>query len=208
MSETQVAETTVTTSKSSVVVIMKDGRKVDFGVRGKLKKTVEFIGEGTERVAKLVIDVINGDTFTAEVGFSDALLLELAAHGLSQKITDSLVKADDPDDIAVGVEAQINQIKNGVWSQRASGESVFRGFSDLLEAIRRLKGYEVGSEQAANLKTNLAARSEAEIKNFKSNHQIKAVLATIASEKAAARAAKLSSAPAPEADAADALVDL
>jgi len=52
--------------KSNNVVTMKDGRQVDFGVRGKLKKNIEIVGEGVSRLIKLTIDVVNGDTHVLE----------------------------------------------------------------------------------------------------------------------------------------------
>jgi hypothetical protein len=61
----------------------------------------------------------------------------------------------------------------------------------LYEAIRRVKNYIVGSAEHAALKTSLLGKSEEELKAYKSNKLIKAVLADIAAEKAAARAAKL-----------------
>ncbi len=179
--------------KITNVVIMKDGRNVDFGVRGKLKKTITVTGEGADRVATISIDAINGDTHTATINLNHVLLLELAAHGLSQKVTDSVTKTDDADDISFGVCNQITQIENGIWSQRSTGDVVARGFSDLFEAIRRIKGYEVGSLEASTLKTTLTAKSESEIKNYKTNPQIKAIIAQVVSEKAVARAVKLQS---------------
>lgn len=195
------------TAKGSNVVIMKDGRSVDFGLRGKLKKSVEILGAGAERIIKLTIDAVNGDTHVVQLGSNDPLFFELAAHGLSQKITDAVTKAEDGEDISFGVANQISQIANGVWSQRSTGDAMVRGFADLYEAIRRIKGYEVGTEAAEMLKKNLAAKSEDEIKNYKSNPQIKAILADIAAEKAAVRAAKLAAAT-PLAATADDLVDL
>jgi hypothetical protein len=187
----EAVETPVVAAKAGNVVVMKDGRSVDFGVRGKLKKSIVITGEGDARVAQISIDCINGDTHATEVNLNHTLLLELAAHGLSQKVTDSVTKAEDGDDISFGVSNQIDQISKGIWSQRSTGEVVARGFADLYEAIRRIKGYDVGSPEAAGLKVSLAAKPEAEIKNFKNNPQIKSVIAQIVSEKAVARAAKL-----------------
>jgi hypothetical protein len=187
----EVIENAVASVKTGNVVVMKDGRSVDFGVRGKLKKSVTISGESGARIATIAIDAINGDTHTAVVGLDHALLLELAAHGLSQKVTDSVTKADDADDISFGVSNQIAQIEKGVWSQRTTGDTMARGFSDLYEAIRRIKDYVLGSPEATALKVSLAAKSEAEVKNFKNNPQIKALIAQIVSEKAAARATKL-----------------
>lgn len=173
------------------MVEMKDGRSVDFGQRGKLKKNTVINGEGTERNVTISVDCLNGDTHSVTFDINHPLLFEMAAHGFSQKISDSITKAETPDDVAFGVENQITQIANGVWVQRAA-EGMVRGFSDLLEAIRRLKKYEVGSEEAATLKTTLAAASEEQFKLYKGNNAVKAVLAEIAAEKATARAAKLS----------------
>jgi len=201
MSENQ--ETAVAVAKTSNVITMKDGRTVDFGTRGKLKKNIEVTGEGADRIATISIDALNGDTHTVVINQTHPLLLELAAHGLSQKVTDSVTKTDDGDDISFGVSNQIAQITAGQWSQRTTGEQVARGFSDLLEAIRRIKGYELESAEAAALKASLAVKSEAEIKNYKNNAQIKQIIATIVAEKATARAAKLGATPAAELDLSD-----
>jgi hypothetical protein len=116
----------------------------------------------------------------------------LFANGISQKLSDSVVKAgDDPEDIAAAVERTIQQLNDGIWTQRATSEGLVRGFAELYEAIRRVKNYVVGSAEHAALKTSLLGKSEEELKAYKSNKLIKAVLADIAAEKAAARAAKL-----------------
>lgn len=207
---TEQNETAVNTPevKGENVIGMNDGRQVDFGKRGKLKKAIEIIGEGVERVIKLTVDVINGDTHVLLLNAEHPLFWELAAHGASQKITDSVTKAEDGDDISFGVANQIAQLNEGKWSVRAAGENLFRGFADLFEAIRRIKGYEIGSAEAEALKTSLAGASEEKIKNFKSNGQIKAIIAEIVAEKAAARAKKLNAQPVAEGDEDDLLADL
>jgi hypothetical protein len=175
--------------KVSNVVVMKDGREVDFGVRGKLKKEITIDGS----VVTTKIDAVNGDsfTFTADMN-SHVLAIQLFANGISQKLSDSVVKAgDDPEDIAAAVERTIQQLNDGIWTQRATSEGLVRGFAELYEAIRRVKNYVVGSAEHAALKTSLLGKSEEELKAYKSNKLIKAVLADIAAEKAAARAAKL-----------------
>lgn len=183
--------TKVSAAKGSKIVVMKDGRSVDFGLRGKLKKVITFTGEGADRVATIVTDVIDGSTFTTTIGLNHPMLLELAAHGYSQKQTDCTTKAEQDEDVAAAVENQIAQIEKGVWVQRAASADIFRGFSDLVEAIRRIKGYEVGSPDALNIRTVVASKSEEQIKAYRSNSQIKQVLAIIAAEKAAERADRL-----------------
>lgn len=175
--------------KGTNVVTMKDGRQVDFGVRGKLKKTIT----NTETGVKVSVDVINGDTYELEIPLDHALVKEILGYGISQKVTDTVVKAEEGDDIALGVERIITQLKDGIWSSRVSADNGIRGFSDLVEAIRRVRGYEVDSEQHKTLKASLTAKSEEELKALKTNDIVKGVIAQITAEKAAARAAKLSS---------------
>ena len=180
----------MTTVKKSNVVAMKDGREVDFGQRGKLKKQANVSGEGAERKATITVDCINGDTHEFSFDASHPLFWEFAMHGVSQKITDSITKAEDLEDVSFGVQNQIERLVRGDWSQRSSDGSV-RGFSDLLEALRRIKGFELESAELAALKKVLSERSEENIKLMKANNGVKAVLATILSEKAAAKAEKL-----------------
>jgi len=183
----------------SNVITMNDGREVDFGARGKLKKDIQITGEGNDRAVNITIDCPNGETKTMSFGLDFPLFWEAAAHGISQKITDSITKAVEPDDIAFGVGNQIDQLTKGVWAQRSS-EGMVRGFSDLLEAIRRIKGYEVDSPEAIALKSALADKSEDEVKMLKTNSGVKAVLAEIQAEKALARSKKLSAEAADELD--------
>lgn len=179
---------TAAEAKKGQVVVMKDGREVDFGVRGKLKKEVTIEGS----VVTIAIDAVSGDSFKFVADLTThPLALQLFAHGASQKLTDSTVKHDDPDDIALAVENAINQLNSGVWNQRSTGEGLVRGFAELYEAIRRVKNYAVGSAEHQALKTSLMAKSEDELKAYRTNKLIKAVLADIQVEKAAARAAKL-----------------
>lgn len=177
--------------KESNVVEMKDGRTVDFGVRGKKKTDIQV----TETGVKLVFDVVNGDTHVAEFEVpaceGNPLLKELFAYGVSQKITDSVVKEKDEDDISLGIQSMIAQLQKGIWSQRTPSEGIARGLADLIEAMCRLKGYAPGSEQSQAVKDKLLVENEDTIKMYKSNPAIKAVMADIAAEKAAARAAKL-----------------
>jgi hypothetical protein len=189
-------------AKAGNVVVMKDGRSVDFGVRGKLKTEVTLLEDGV----KLAIDVVNGDSHSITISKDHVLALTLLGYGLKQKITDTVVKAEEADDVSLGVQQIIGQLEAGTWSQRSSGEGVARGFSELLEAIRRLKGYEVDSAEHTNLKTSLLAKTEEELKALKTNGHIKATIAAIQAEKANERAAKLAGASGEEKSVDDLLV--
>lgn len=174
----------------SNVIIMKDGRSIDFGQRGKLKKKINISGEGLNRKVHITIDCINGDSHSMEFDSNDPLLFEYAAHGVSQKLTDSITKATDFEEVSFGVSKTIAQLKEGKWTIRNS-DAMVRGFSDLLEAVRRIKKFEIDSPETMALKLTLTNKSESEIKQLKSNAAVKAVLAQIASEKAASKAVRL-----------------
>lgn len=212
--ETQDVAATAEKTKGKNVVVMKDGRTVDFGVRGKLKKAVEIVGSGADAVVKIAVDCINGDTHHFEFNAQHPLLLTLAAHGASQKITDSITKAEENDDVSLGVAQQIQQLIEGKWSQRPASEGLAKGFSTLLEALRRLKEakepgqFLVGSERHEALKKGLLSKTEDQLKEFRANPTIKALMAEIESEKAAARAAKLKGAQPAEVSTDDLLADL
>jgi hypothetical protein len=173
------------------IVTMKDGRELDFGVRGKKKAEITHTDTGV----KVQFDVINGDTHEVEFEVpyceNTPLLKEIFAYGLVQKVSDTGVKADDADDISLAIQQMIGQLKAGIWTQRTSGEALTRGMSDLIEAIRRIKGYAISSPEADSLKAAMLAKSEDEIKTYKANQTIKAIISDIQAEKAAARAAKL-----------------
>lgn len=190
----------------SVNVTMKspaaDGtpRIVTFGQRGKLKKEVTFttgVDEATglaTKVGTLSIDCVNGDTHTLVIVLvnpeaQEKLLLELALHGAFQKVSDSITKAELPDDVSLGVKRQLELIKAGEWSVRNTDTT--NGLSDLIEAVRRARNYEVGSDPHKALIEGLPRRDPDYIKLLKNSDQIKAFLAQITMERAAAKASKL-----------------
>ena len=125
-----------------------------------------------------------------EFDSNDPLLFEYAAHGVSQKLTDSITKATNFEEVSFGVSNTITQLKGGKWTIRNT-DGMVRGFNDLLEAVRRIKKFEIDSPEAIALKLTLTNKSENEIKQLKSNAAVKAVLAQIASEKAASKAVRL-----------------
>lgn len=111
-----------TAEKSINIVTMKDGRQVDFGARFKLRKSIQIVGEGASRIIQLSIDVVNGDTHVLEINADHPLFFELAAYGVSQRISDSVAQVGDGNNISIRVANQIEKINNGVWSQRSRGQ--------------------------------------------------------------------------------------
>lgn len=117
---------------------------------------------------------------------SEGIVRELALHGLSQKVGDSYASVKG--DAAAAFEAAgrvIEQLKSGEWkTARASGEGKSR-VSELAEAIARIKSVDVAKAAAA-----IAQASEETLKLWRGNAKVKAAIAEIRAEKAAARAAK------------------
>ncbi len=113
---------------------------------------------------------------------------EAAICDRSYKLLEIFLKAYD-----LYNESEFNQTEAIISEkiQTLHEDILIRGFSDLYEAIRRIKGYEVESDQAIGLKKTLAGKTKDEIKNYRSNPQINAVIAQVVSEKAIARAEKL-----------------
>lgn len=111
--------------------------------------------------------------------------LNLALHGLSQKLGDSYasVKGD------VGLaeqkfDAVLKQLMNGEWAAKREGEGASK-VTELAEAIARIKNVPIEKANAA-----VAQATDEQIKGWKANASVKAVIAQIRAEKAQARAAK------------------
>lgn len=135
------------------------------------------------------LDVAFSTGETLQVALADLpenIRLELALHGLSQKVGDSYASVKG-DAVAAYAAAKkvIEQLLAGEWrTARAAGEGKSR-VSELAEAIARLKNVEVSVAAAA-----VAKAPEETLKLWRSNAKIKAIIAEIRAEKAAARLAK------------------
>lgn len=116
----------------------------------------------------------------------EGIVTELALHGLSQKVGDSYASVKGDSDAAfANAEKVLAQLLAGEWrTARAAGEGKSR-VSELAEAIARLKNVDVARAAAA-----VAAADEETLKLWRGNAKIKAMVATIRAEKAAARATK------------------
>lgn len=148
MSEEQV-QTPAT--KAETIITMTDGRQVNFNSRNKLIKensrNPEVVRDEVytdpdtgEEVAPLRINCKNGEFFIADVrapAGTDHFLMQLARHGKSQKISDSVTKPDTDEDLVSGVERTIKQLDAKIWTQMSGDGNA--GLGDLLEACRRVK---------------------------------------------------------------------
>lgn len=132
--------------------------------------------------------IVFANGHSVEVALADLpqeIQLNLALHGLSQKLGDSYASVKG--DVKAAVEkftATLVQLKAGEWAAKREGEGSSK-VTELAEAIARIKGVEVAVANAA-----VGKATEDQIKGWKANAKVKAVIAEIRAEKAAKRASK------------------
>lgn len=155
------------TSASGRIKVAAKGYDVETG-------TLEVVFTNEEQL-NICLDDLSAD-----------IVRQLAMHGLSQKVGDSYSSVKG--DVQAAFEAAkktIEQLSSGEWRvAKAAGEGSGR-VGELAEAIARLKNVDVKKAAAA-----VANASEDMVKAWRANASIKAAIAEIRAEKAAARAAK------------------
>ena len=140
---------------------------------------------------KMATKVRNADgvtfTFTdkgsTKLGFAladlpPAMVRELAAHGLSQKLGDSYASLATPAEGIAAVNAVWKNLKAGVFNAAGGGSSG----GVLAEAVARIKGITVEKAIAA-----IEAMAEDKLDTLKANSRIKATIKVIQGERAAAK---------------------
>lgn len=174
--ETQGAEQSaaVETPSNKVSVTFPDGNSFEFSPRFKSKKAVDS-------AAKVVTFYVrNGAQIQVELDrIPESVQLQLALHGIAQKVGDDAAGVEDPDDIASAFETMRDQLYAGTWSsERAKGE--FTGASMLVRAVA-----EVTAQPVEKVKARLAEMSAADKAQLKANAKVKAVIERLEAEKLA-----------------------
>lgn len=115
-------------------------------------------------------------------------IFNLIVHGLTQKVRDSFSSAKGDVEYAIGCSNKVldNLMANRWTASRATGEGKPKS-TELVEAIARLKGLPI--ETVAEI---VEQADDAKRKIWRSNARIKAEIANIRAERAAAAAAKSS----------------
>jgi len=121
------------------LVTMTDGRKVEFPSSRRMEKTV-LVDQEAETVA-VRFDFRNGMTATYQV--PEQHLLYAAGHGLAQKLGDHVAGMKDEvtkepaseEDMALAIEALMNDLKVGEWNKIRSGEGTVSGAGIVLRAL-------------------------------------------------------------------------
>lgn len=112
-----------------VKVTMADGREVEFSGKKRLDKETLIDGEKVG----LRLDFRNGETRT--FWLPGSLLLQSAAHGLSQKVGDETAGDEKVEDMVVHVDEILDRLSKEEWNKtRGEGES-FSGASVVIRAV-------------------------------------------------------------------------
>ena len=179
------SETKEVVKSEKIQVTMQDGSVVGFNQKQKIVTEVKLSEEGFG----IVFNCRGGQKYSLELENDHKLFVTLAAHGAKQKVGDSAVKCENDDDLALAIERTVNQLIAGQWVER-SGDGIARGLADLIEAVRRAKNYEAGSDAAKASAESIKGMSDDTIKTLRSNATVKGHLLAIAQERAAAAQAK------------------
>lgn len=209
LNEVAVASETTTVESVGNVVTMKElnaegtPRTVDFGKRGKLKKSLDVaVSQNGLRKVTMSVDVCDGSTFRLVYDEENPPknAAEVFMHGAFQKASDTITKCNTPEDVAFTIEELFAFLASGGWSARAEKEEGVSDIKDLLEALRRAQNY--SEAQIPDLRARIMSKLKGDpekgiapapdyVKELKKLPAIKVHLEDIAIEKAQARKAKL-----------------
>lgn len=128
-------------ANEKIAVVMRDGRKVEFGATAKIKKDIILLGGHPIGIR---FDAVDGDVFFADfqelpdwdwVQLGEAISRYAMAHGYSQKLGDEYANLDAVADCMEAARALWAQICGGKWAAERQG---FNGAGILLEAAQRV----------------------------------------------------------------------
>lgn len=166
-----------------VTVQMTDGRKIDFGLKQKLDKTIIKAdgtdwkpGDPDDQVYAVRLDFSNGQTRTRELD-KYPLKRRLLAHGISQKEGDEGAGVDSVDDMVYDIDTLSERLQKGVWSEKREGGVA--GVSILATAL-----VEATKQSMEDIRTFLAGLKPAEKEALKASPQLKPIIDRIQAEKA------------------------
>ena len=155
-------------------VTMTDGTVANFGSKQKLIKTSTISDDGS---INLRLDFSNGQTRTFNM--PESLRNKFAAHGMEQKLGDSIAGESDVDDAVVSMDDLISRLANGDWTAaRASG-----GFSGSSVLIRAL--VEASGKTPEAIKEWLSTKTQAEKLALRRTEKLAPIVQRLEAEKGA-----------------------
>lgn len=162
-------------------VVMTDGTTVEFNTKQKLVKT-STIDEASNTVSTR-FDFRNGDTRTFTV--PAALLLRFAAHGVEQKLGDSIAGETDLNDAVLSFDDLLTRLNAGEWNvTRAAGS--FSGTSILMQAL-----VEASGKSVEDIKAFLATKSQTEKLALRRSAKLQPIIERLEAEKASKSKSKV-----------------
>ena len=155
-------------------VTMTDGTVANFGSKQKLIKTSTVGDDGS---ISLRLDFSNGQTRTFNM--PESLRNKFAAHGMEQKLGDSIAGESDVDDAVVSMDDLIARLAAGDWTAaRASG-----GFSGSSVLIRAL--VEASGKTPEAIKEWLSTKTQAEKLALRRTEKLAPIVQRLEAEKGA-----------------------
>lgn len=160
------------------VIVMQDGRKVEFAGKRKLIKTSLIPGEG-DYTGPLAVQLDFRNQETRTFPLPDALLAKFAVHGAEQKLGDETAGVEDVDDMVIFVDELMDRLAKGEWSTKREG-SGFAGTSILLRAL-----VEASGKTSEAIKTFLSTKTQADKMALRNSPKIKPIVERLEAEKLA-----------------------
>lgn len=145
------------------VVVMDDGKKVEFAGKRKMLKSSSIDADTGE--VKVRFDFVNGEyrIFTLPVD----MIAQFAAHGAEQKIGDETAGLADIEDAVIAVDEAMDRLAKGQWGvPRKAGESL-AGTSVLARALVEHTGKDI-----ATIKAFLTSKTQAQKVALRNNPSI------------------------------------
>lgn len=167
-----------TEAPTKTSVQMKDGRTVEFTTKQRLNKESTISDDGTISGR---FDFRNGETVSFTIPAS--LIARFAAHGMEQKIGDSIAGEKDLDDAVVSLTDLVKRLEAGEWTAARQAGS-FAGSSILIRALFELKGAN-DDESKGKIKAWLDTKSQAEKLALRKSSGLAPIVERLEAEKAA-----------------------
>lgn len=152
-------------------VTMSDGSVVEFNKKQKLVKTSSIDG-GTVSTR---FDFANGETRNFTV--PEALMARFAAHGVEQKLGDSIAGETDIGDATLSFDDLLARLNAGEWTiTRSAG--AFAGTSILIQAL-----VEASGKTVEDIKGFLANKSQAEKIALRRSDKLRPIIERLEADK-------------------------
>ena len=165
-------DTTTAPKTEKTPITMADGRVVEFNKKQKLVKTSTIDGNTVSGQ----FDFVNGES--RQFTISTDMLARFAAHGMEQKLGDSIAGETDIGDAILSFDDLLARLNNNEWTTtRAAGG--FAGTSVLLQALMEASG-----KTLDEVKGFLVNKNQAEKLALRRNAKLRPIIERLEADKA------------------------